>query len=722
MKHTNSYLSIGLIILIFFVTIMTFPSLFTETSPYEITGVESYNTADGNYAFRTPPFEPSDRFVFGSDDSGRDVFSFVIYGARLTLTIGVSVALLRFIIGLFLGIRAALGKPLSILLVNQFNNVFNAIPPLIICLIILSIGYLGALPKAYSIGVFVLVMTLVEWARVADFIRERAENILEKDFVRSERIIGKGDAAIVFENLLPHMFSELIVLFFMEISRVLTLMMQLGIFGIFIGNLKIVEDTAPGMVIGKMTSYEPEWASMLGSSKNYIRVAPWIVMSCSLMFFLAVLGFNFVGEGLRMLYQEGNRLFKSKRQQIMVLVVLFVLVITAFSLTYQPSVALMDPEEGFSDLPEVALVGMASTHNIANEIVKRFEDLGLEKTKERYLYPYFVPTYYYVTSMEVTIETSGHLMRLENVGLLSYKNFSGKGKVVDLRGTDLIGSDYVTEPFREAVKDAFVLIEGDFFDDVGKVFFSQRLLKETQALGVIVPVENVSDKEVGLVALDRPVITVPKDMVDSLVGGELSIEITACEYGGEGQNIVGQIKSPNSSDDTKGVLIGFDYNYLTSSCGKEQLNTAFELIETIVANQERLKRNVTIVFWDGAYDASLSGFNSYYKEYYYPIKHSLAYIDMTGLYKQEGQQSLISYNSDYITLSKPDAYSMVTFMIDALGRQAYEVASLKENYSVFYHKRGIQTLYLGTNGCIKNDEVIKRLKEVLVETLVKEMY
>ena len=52
----------------------------------------------------------------------------------------------------------------------------------------------------------------------------------------------------------------------------------------------------------------------------------------------------------------------------------------------------------------------------------------------------------------------------------------------------------------------------------------------------------------------------------------------------------------------------------------------------------------------------------------------------------------------------------------------YEVASLKENYSVFYHKRGIQTLYLGTNGCIKNDEVIKRLKEVLVETLVKEMY
>jgi len=722
MKRINVYLILGLTIVLFFSAIIMFPRLFTAKSPYEITGVESYKTEDGDYSFRTPPYEPSERFILGSDDSGRDVFSFIIYGARLTLLIGLSVAFLRFLFGLIIGIRAALGNSFSILFVDQFNNVFNAIPPLIICIIVLSIDYLSALPKTYSIIVFIAVMTLVEWARVATFIRERAEEVLEKDFITSERIIGKSDTAIVFENLLPHMFSELIILFFMEISRVLTLMMQLGIFGIFIGNLKIVADTAAGGIVGKMTSYEPEWASMLGSSKNYIRVAPWIILSCSFMFFLAVLGFNFVGEGLRMLYQEGNRLFKNKKQFISVMVVVMMLFIVAFGVTYQPSVSSAMEKETFSDLPQIALVGMESTNEIAEKISERFEILGLKQTKDKYIFPYEIPSYNYVSSLKVIAKSNNQSQEIEKVGLLSFATYSVKGKVVDLRDTDIIGNDYQTESFKKYVADAFVLIEGDYFDEEGKVFFSQKLIEETDALGVIIAVENIDEKKIGITSLTKPVITVEKNVADTLENNFLSVDIESSNYDGYGKNIVGRIECPNSNKDTKGVIIGFDYNYVDNKIGKEQLNTAFDFIESIVANQDRLKRNVVIVFWDGAYDRDLSGLNSYYNEYYYPVKHSLVYVDMTGLYKEEGVQDKITYNSDYITLSKPDSYSMATFLVDELGKSGIQEIILEETYSVLYHKCGIQTLYLGTNGNVRNDKVIKDLSEAIVESLVRIMY
>lgn len=722
MKRINIYLILGIVIVLFFSVMVMFPRLFTDKSPYEIVGVESYKTEDGSYSFRAPPYAPSDRFIWGTDDSGRDIFSFIIYGARLTLIIGLAVAFLRFLFGLIIGIRAALGNSFSILFVDQFNNVFNAIPPLIICLIILSIDYLGELPKTYSIIVFIAVMTLVEWARVATFIRNRAEEILEKDFIKSERIIGKSDTAIVLENLLPHMFSELIILFFMEISRVLTLMMQLGIFGIFIGNLKIVADTSAAGIVGKMTSYEPEWAAMLGSSRNYIRVAPWIVQACSFMFFLAVLGFNFIGEGLRMLYQEENRLFKNKKQFISSIIAVALLFVVAFGVTYQPAVAITMKKETFSNLPQKALVGMESTNKIAEEISERFEILGLKQTKEKYIFPYEIPSYNYVISKRVMVEYNSILKEINEFGILSFGSYSVSGKVVDLRKIDIVGNDYETESFRNYVADAFVLIEGDFFDDTGKVFFSQRLLDETDALGVIIAVENINEKNMGLTSLTKPIITVEKSTADTFVDKMVSIDIEAANYGGYGNNIVGQIECPNNTKNTKGVIIGFEYNYVNDEIGKEQLNTAFDLIESIVANQDRLKRNVVIVFWDGAYDKSLSGLNSYYKEYYYIIKHSLVYIDMTGLYKEEGMQDKITYNSDYITLTKPDSYSIATFLVDELGKSGQQEITLKENYSVFYHKRGIQTLYLGTNGNVRNDKVIKDLSEAIVESLVRIMY
>jgi len=722
MKRTNLYLSIGLLIVVFFMTMMTFPGLFTEKSPYDISGVEGYRTEEGNYSFRTPPFEPGQRFVLGSDDSGRDVLSFIIYGAKLTLTIGLSVAVLRFVLGLVLGIGSALDNQLSTLLVNQFNNVFNAIPPLIICIIVLSIGYLKALPKTYSILVFIVVMTLVEWARVAVFIRERTEVILNKDFVKSERIIGKHNGAIILENVLPHLFSELIVLFFMEISRVLTLMMQLGIFGIFIGNLKIVADTGPGVIVGKMTSYEPEWASMLGSSKNYIRVAPWIVSSCALAFFFSVLGFNFVGEGLRMLHQEGRKIFNTKKQQLLVLGLLLCVAAAGIAGTYEPSMAIAEVEEGWMTLQEESLPGTDQNIECAEAIAEKLSYLGLKPTKESYLYPYDVQPYYHVEKADLFVDTEALSYGIDEFGLLSYQSVDQKGPVIDLRGVSLIDADLSDDPFRKRIANKFVVMDGDFFNGEGQLFFSERLIRETDILGVLIPVDHPTEKLLGLTTFDKPVIAIKRSQIEALIGREIRISIESEVLSGKGMNIVGQIQSPVATEETKGILLGFNYNFMDPEVGRQQLNFAMDLIASLKANEEHLKRNITVIFWDGAYEPEISGMNSYYSEYYYPIKHTLVYIDMTRLFNGKGSGQSIMFNDDYITLAKPDTFSLSTYLIGTLGDSAMGKKDLKDTYSVFYHKRGIQVLYLGTNGKDIDDKVLTTLEDALLETLIKEIY
>lgn len=721
MKRINIYLSIGLILVLFFLTMMTFPSLFTDKSPYDISGVQSYQTEEGNYAFRTPPFEPSDRFILGSDDSGRDVLSFVIYGAQLTLMIGLSVAILRFLLGLIFGISASLDHSMSGLLVNQFNNVFNAIPPLIICIIVLSVGYLKSLSKSYSVMVFILVMTLVEWARVAIFVRERSSLILEKDFIKSERIIGKSDGRIVIEHLLPHMFSELVVLFFMEISRVLTLMMQLGIFGIFIGNLKIVLDTGAGFIVGKSTSFEPEWASMLGSSKNYIRLAPWIVLSCALAFFTSVLGFNFVGEGLRMVYQEGEQVFKNKKQQAIILSVIVLIFVFGLVSTYEPAVASADYLSGISDLPNQGLVGTKSGKRLADEIRDQFKEMDLGMVKGQYQYPYKLPTYKHVKSADLFVETEDLSYRIEDFGLLTYSSFTGEGPVLDLRSVSPMGLDLTSSAFQTQVADKFLILDGDMIDEDGWLYFSEKLMKGTECLGVIIPAERPKDKYVGITALEKPVINLRQSQCDAIIDKKLKISIESEVISGQGINVVGQLSSPSTTEETKGVILGFSYNYLDKEIGEAQLKTALEVVGRLKANEARLKRNITVVFWDGGLDKSLSGMNSYYTEYYYPIKHTMVYIDLQGLYGSSLDERALYLNDDYITMAKPDAYSMVNYLKGTLD-QADHSQDIKESYSVFFHKRGIQTLYLGVEDHISNQEMRDSLIDALVETLLKEIY
>ncbi len=306
LKHINSALLVGVLILTLVAAVVLFPSIFTSINPYATESLKVDRDLDGNFAFQRPPFKPDDFNRLGSDEMGRDVWSLLIYGARLTLAIGLVVAFCRFGLGLLVGIPAAYGSRLARNLIHQSNIVFNFVPPLIICILILKMRFFESLPKTLSFWVFVLVLTLVGWARVGQHIQDRSKSILSQDFIRSEITMGKGPATIALQNVLSHLAAELTVLFFMEMAVVLGLMMQLGAFSVFIGNLRIIENTDNGMITYKPMSFEPEWSAMMGASGAYIRTAPWLVLSPAVAFFVSILGFNLVGEGLRSAFQQQN--------------------------------------------------------------------------------------------------------------------------------------------------------------------------------------------------------------------------------------------------------------------------------------------------------------------------------------------------------------------------------------------------------------------------------
>ena len=133
----------------------------------------------------------------------------------------------------------------------------------------------------------------------------------------------------------------------MEIARALSMIMQLGIFGVFIGNIKLVRDTTYGIISYYNLSFEPEWASMLGTARVLLRSAPWIIVFPAIAFFISVLGFNMVGEGLRISFQSKNKSglkkfkyfiayisskLKSKRTAAVALIVLLLLIVVSSSI------------------------------------------------------------------------------------------------------------------------------------------------------------------------------------------------------------------------------------------------------------------------------------------------------------------------------------------------------------------------------------------------------
>ena len=228
-------------------------------------------------AVRTPPVWEAGgswRFVLGTDGDGHDMLSRLIFGARVSLFIGVSVMCVSFLIGVGLGLAAAMAGPVADVAITRLMDLIMAVPSLVLAILIVAV--LG--PSLANTIVAVTVVYLPGYVRLA---RASALGELNKDYVTAARVAGVGPLRLALSTVLPNCLAPLIVAAALGVSSAILEAAGLGFLG-----------------LGAQPP-TPEWGAMLADSREFIRSDPWIVTLPGLAILITVLAINLTGDGLR---------------------------------------------------------------------------------------------------------------------------------------------------------------------------------------------------------------------------------------------------------------------------------------------------------------------------------------------------------------------------------------------------------------------------------------
>jgi len=217
---------------------------------------------------------PSAEFWFGTDEQGRDIFTRALYGAQISLTVGIVSQVINSVIGLALGISAAYWSGWWDDLVNGLTNVMLAIPSLIFALAIMAILGPG-LPS------LLIALGLTNWSWTCRIARSSTLSLKGQGYVQVAQTLGYSDIRIMVTQLLPNMVGPILVI------------STLGI-----GAAVLAEAALSFLGLGIRPPF-PSWGSMLTNARELIAIAPWATVFPGLAIFITVLGFNLLGDGLR---------------------------------------------------------------------------------------------------------------------------------------------------------------------------------------------------------------------------------------------------------------------------------------------------------------------------------------------------------------------------------------------------------------------------------------
>ncbi len=230
--------------------------------------------------------KPSGSHLLGTDDKGYDVFSRLMYGGRVSLTVGFVVIILETILGVFLGGLAGYFGGWVDQIIMRIVDIFNCVPTLPMMMIIgvaLDARNVTGPAKLY---VMMAMLTLFGWAGTARLVRGQILTLREQDFMLSAEASGLPVSRKIFKHLIPNVMPQLIV------------SMTLGLGGII-----LTEATLGYLGIGLPMQYAT-WGNMINAAANNtaLRLYPNLWIAPGICIILAVLAFNFVGDGLRDAY------------------------------------------------------------------------------------------------------------------------------------------------------------------------------------------------------------------------------------------------------------------------------------------------------------------------------------------------------------------------------------------------------------------------------------
>ena len=292
----------GLIVLALFLAVLLGP-LWAPVNPY-IAGqhvVPHLDQETGEWI--DPPLNPSATYPLGTDEYGNDILSMLLYGARNTLIAAAFITMARVIIGLLLGSLAGWNENKAIdRFVMGSSGVIMAVPMLISSMILIY-----ALDIRRGLPVFIIALSLIGWTEIAQYIRSEILVIRKMPYIEGARAVGANERSMVVRHVLPNLLPQLLVLIFLEFGAVLLLLGALAFVGVFIGGgTSTVAGDDTISLSTQLVADVPEWGAMLAGGYRWFTSKPFIVFPPALAFFIAIIGFNTFGEGLRRLIEKTN--------------------------------------------------------------------------------------------------------------------------------------------------------------------------------------------------------------------------------------------------------------------------------------------------------------------------------------------------------------------------------------------------------------------------------
>lgn len=258
-KHKGAVIGAVIIFIFVFMAVLA-PWL----SPY------SYDSPDISSVLQAPSLN----HVFGTDEFGRDIFSRIVHGSRISLEVAFIAVGFSLVIGTVLGAIAGYYGGVVDYIISSITDIAWSFPTTL-----LAIAFIAAMGS--GLQNVIIAIALASWAGYCRVVRGQFLSLKQREFIEAARILGMSDARIIFRHILPNALTPVVVMATLELPKAIVIEASLSFLG-----------------LGAQPP-QPSWGVILDSGKGLLGQAPWVSFFPGLMIMLVVLGFNLFGDALR---------------------------------------------------------------------------------------------------------------------------------------------------------------------------------------------------------------------------------------------------------------------------------------------------------------------------------------------------------------------------------------------------------------------------------------
>ena len=687
MKKINYNISLilGLLIVAALVISSIYPEYFTNSDPYGKERLD-FIYINGELNIFDPPLEPSEEYPWGTDFYGRDMKSLIFHGAKLTLSTAVLIALGRLAISLPIAIFAGYGNRFAMWIMRQFGIIFSAFPLIILTMLLSRIMLLRDLFKE-PIPIVGYILLFFGWSRLANLLKDKVDEVLMEDFIEGEVAIGKNRVEIALQNLIPHLIPSIAVLFFLEIAQALLMLSQIGVFGLITSTGTV--DAAGDYRI----PFDVEWISLLASPQIPLSIGRyWLILYPAAAFSVSIVGFNLLGEGLRLeLNKRSSRIVtwirgipsfvsplrliyeiknidtykKSVRKKLGIY--FLILIIIFFPQT--GSRYRFDELNALSTIEELSKAeyggrksGFGTNQIVADYLANKLKDYGIQPFDEKFIHEFemkeaininqstltsiseatetieleFRKDYYIVNPVNINGTYDVEYVTMKDIGLTLYgskdiSHLNGKVVVIDIRGMNpLAAGRFIGHVSRNGKPRALLYVSDWESKDI--------INKGTIDRGVAVDKRTIN-------------ISVSSDKGEELIrksDSKIHLKIE-CEYANNpiSTSVAGFIEGSNSMLKDEIIIIGSSFDSVGDDkdvkfpSSMEAGGTAIELEIARVLGSigERPERTVVFTFWDSSQTIE-RGSERFLKKYFNGSRKAF-YIDLKNFGFKDSEKLII---------------------------------------------------------------------------------